>query len=108
MATIEQTGSSVSVRAERPVDFSSVKTRLRFDSSTLFQFFRLPQAAWLRLLVLFVALAGIKLALIVRLGKQLFEAHWRLTPHEPVWGDYLLFGFFVVICFVSLMRLQRH
>src|SRR5439155_20730535 len=68
----------------------------------------LPQAAWSRLLVLFVALTGAKLALIVSLGKRLFESHWRLTPHLPVWEDYLLFGFFVVVGFLSLMRLQRH
>jgi arylsulfatase A-like enzyme len=67
----------------------------------------LPEAVWSRLLVLFVALAGVKLALVVQLGKRLFEAHWRLTPHEPVWGDYVLFGFFVVIGFVSLLRLQQ-
>jgi Arylsulfatase A and related enzymes len=68
----------------------------------------LPQAVWSRLLVLFVALTGAKLALIVSLGKRLFESHWRLTPHLPVWEDYLLFGFFVVVGFLSLMRLQRH
>src|SRR6266850_5135439 len=67
----------------------------------------IPLNVWARLVVLFLALAGIKLGLIVLLGKQIFEAHWRVTPHEPVWGDYLLFGFFVMIGFVSLLRLQR-
>src|SRR5438445_9893290 len=61
-----------------------------------------------RLMVLFIALAGIKLALLLQLGKRLFEVHWRLTPHVPVWGDYVLFGVFVVVGFVSVMRLHRH
>jgi arylsulfatase A-like enzyme len=72
------------------------------------RFLSLPSGVWSRLLVLFVALAGIKVALVFSLGKKLFEAHWRLTPHEPVWGDYVLFGFFVVIGCASLLRLQRH
>jgi arylsulfatase A-like enzyme len=75
--------------------------------SMLCRFFRLPQAVWARLLVLFVALTGIKLALVAGLGKRLVDAHWRLTPHEPVWGDYVLFGFFVLVGFLSLLRLQR-
>jgi hypothetical protein len=72
------------------------------------KFLSLPIAARSRLLVLFVALAGVKVALILSLGKKLYETHWRLTPHEPVWGDYVLFGFFVLIGLVSLGRLQRH
>src|SRR5882724_7181004 len=71
------------------------------------RFLNLPLGIWSRFLVLFVALAGIKVALVVSLGKKLFETHWRLTPHEPVWGDYVLFGFFVVIGGASLLRLQR-
>jgi hypothetical protein len=70
-------------------------------------FLSLPSGVWSRLLVLFGALAGIKVALVVSLGKKLFETHWRLTPHEPVWGDYVSFGFFVVIGCASLLRLQR-
>jgi len=72
------------------------------------KFLGLSSAAGSRLLVLFVALAGIKLALIGKLGKKLFEAHWRLTAHLPVWGDYVLYGIFIVIGFASLLRLQRH
>ena len=72
------------------------------------RFLNLPLAVWSRLLVLFVALAGIKVALVVSFGKKLFETHWRLTPHEPVWGDYVLFGFFVLIGGASLLKLQRH
>jgi len=35
----------------------------------------IPLDVWARLVVLFLALAGIKLGLIVLLGKQIFEAH---------------------------------
>src|SRR3954452_20136818 len=72
------------------------------------KFLSLPIAARSRLLVLFVALAGVKVALILSLGKKLYETHWRLTPHEPAWGGYVLFGVFVLIGLVSLGRLQRH
>ncbi len=68
----------------------------------------LPTSAWARLLVLFAALAGIKGALLARMGQRLFEAHWRLSPHLPIWGDYVLFGFFIVIGFASLLQLHRH
>src|SRR4051794_11833060 len=71
-------------------------------------FLDLPSSVWSRLVVLLVALVGIKVALLGRLGKRPFEVHWRITPHTPVWGDYVLFGFFVVIGFASLMQLQRH
>src|SRR6267142_6369346 len=81
---------------------------LRSVGEMIFGFLRLPEAVWSRLLVLFVALAGVKLALVARLGKELFEAHWRLGGHERVWGDYVLFGFFVLVGYVSLLRLQRH
>jgi arylsulfatase A-like enzyme len=85
-------------------EFAETERALRLGVE---KFLGVPMVAWSRLLVLFLALVGIKLALIVRLGKQLFEAHWRLTPHEPVWGDYVLFGFFVAIGFLSVWRLQR-
>jgi hypothetical protein len=85
-------------------DFVETKSAWRVGAA---RFLNLPSGVWSRLLVLFVALAGIKVALVVSLGKKLFETHWRLTPHEPVWGDYVLFGFFVVIGGASLLRLQR-
>src|SRR5262245_38932665 len=66
----------------------------------------LPANVWARLIVLFLALAGIKAALLMRLGKNLFEVHWRVTEHLPVWGDYVWFGLFVGVGFLSLVRLQ--
>src|SRR5690349_7933921 len=71
-------------------------------------FLGLPSMVWSRLLVLFVGLTAIKLALLVGLGKRLFEVHWRLTPYLPVWGDSILFGLFVLIGFLTLLRLQQH
>src|ERR1051326_1326701 len=85
--------------------FCEAKPTLRGPDRT---FGGLSSAVWARLVVLFVALAGIKVALLVRLGKPLFDVHWRVTPHLPVWGDYILFGSFVVIGFISLIQLQRH
>jgi hypothetical protein len=85
-------------------DFIETKPSLRVGWA---EFLALPMAVRARLVVLFVALAGIKVALVVSLGKKLFETHWRLTPHEAVWGDYVLLGFFVVIGCASLLRLQR-
>lgn len=81
-----------------------IAAALRFATGS---FLNLSSALWARLLVLFVALAGIKMLLVAQLGKKLFETHWRMTPHVPVWGDYILLGFFVVIGFASLVRLQR-
>jgi hypothetical protein len=86
-------------------DFVETKSTWRVGVA---RFLNLPSGVWSRLLVLFVALSGIKAALVVSVGKKLFETHWRLAPHEPVWGDYVLFGFFVVIGGASLLRLQRH
>jgi len=67
----------------------------------------LPVNVWARLVVMFLALAGIKLALVIRLGKSLFEVHWRVMEHLPAWGDYVLFGLFVIVGCLTLVRLQR-
>ena len=38
----------------------------------------LPATAWSRILVLFLALAAIKIALLMGLGRHLGEIHWRV------------------------------
>ena len=63
---------------------------------------------WSRLLLLFLALAAIKLALVLRLGKHLFEIHWRVEETKVEAIDYLSFGFFVLIGSLTLARLARH
>lgn len=60
------------------------------------------------MLVLFIGLAGIKLALLLVLRKQLFEVHWRVQAPEIAWGDYVAFGVFVCLGVISLAELGRH
>src|SRR5439155_11773423 len=67
----------------------------------------LPAEAWSRVLALLLILALIKLALVVRLGKHLFETHWRVALPETIWGDYVAFGAFVCFGVVSLLGLAR-
>src|ERR1035438_4692050 len=45
----------------------------------------LPSAAWSRIVVLFLALASIKIALLVGLGRHLGEIHWRLAGSRTNW-----------------------
>jgi arylsulfatase A-like enzyme len=68
----------------------------------------LPSAAWARLLALFLALAGVKLALVFLLAKRLFDVHWRVAAVEPAWWDYTAFAVFVALGAFSLWRLGRH
>jgi hypothetical protein len=66
-------------------------------------------AAWSRILVLFLALASIKIALLVGLGRHLGEIHWRVGASRTTWchpevACYL----FVCLGVLSLWRLARH
>jgi hypothetical protein len=68
----------------------------------------LPKAAWIRLVILFVALAAIKVALLFSLDKHLFDSHWRVESPELQWGDYIAFGCFVALGVASLWKLGRY
>jgi arylsulfatase A-like enzyme len=67
----------------------------------------LPTAVWARVLALFLALAGIKIALVLVLAKRLFDVHWRIGATETTWWSYVAFGAFVALATVSLWKLGR-
>jgi len=88
---------------------SEARVFARFSSSLLGKFgdwLNIPGKVWARIIVLLLSLGLIKIALIVRLGKQLFETHWRVALAETNWGDYVLFGGFVFLGVLSLIKLD--
>jgi arylsulfatase A-like enzyme len=65
-------------------------------------------AAWSRILVLFLALAAIKIALLVGLGRHLGEIHWRVGSSRTTWCDpAVAFYMFVCLGVLSLFGLAR-
>lgn len=62
---------------------------------------------WSRLLVLFLALLGLKILLIAGQGKNLYEAHWRIGPTHVDWLNVGAFGAMVVFTGLALARLGR-
>src|SRR5688572_7853344 len=64
--------------------FSRLTSRLR-------AMFNLPPAALSRVTVVFFALALIKIALLVKSGKQLHEIHWRVGGYALGWSGYAVF-----------------
>ncbi|HVV70391.1 MAG TPA: hypothetical protein VHI52_02660, partial [Verrucomicrobiae bacterium] len=67
----------------------------------------LPARLWVRLLVLFGALAGIKVALLCRLGRELYQQHWRVTGVPHSWLNYVAFYSFVAIGVATLLVLAE-
>jgi len=67
----------------------------------------LPPAAWSRILVLFAALASLKVALLLGLRKHLCEIHWRIASPSRTWCNDVLFGLFVCLGVLSLLGLAR-
>src|SRR5947208_4379478 len=67
-----------------------------------------PAPLWRRLLLLFLLLSGVKLALLLTLGKHLFEIHWRVQATEISPLDYLSFAVFVLIGALILARLAHY
>jgi hypothetical protein len=67
--------------------------------------FRLPAAAQTRLWLLFFALAMIKVIIISRLSKHLYEIHWRVETPGFTWLNSIAFGTFTVLGAWSLVRL---
>ena len=67
----------------------------------------LPAAVSSRLLVLFVALASVKIALLVGLRRHLCEIHWRIAGPSPGWCNWVAFYVFVCLGVLSLLRLAR-
>src|SRR6266576_5625674 len=71
--------------------WAAVGARLSSRMRTLFH---LPLAAGSRILILLVALAFVKLALLASSGKHLHEIHWRVSSIPPGWLGYAaLFAF---------------
>src|SRR4051812_22994789 len=66
-----------------------------------------PGQLWPRLLILFFVLCAVKAALLLTLGKHLFEIHWRTQTTEIGWVDYLSFAGFVLIGTLTLARLAH-
>ena len=66
----------------------------------------LPAAAWSRILVLFIALASIKIALLVGLGRHLGEIHWRVGESRTAWcPPAIAYYLFVGLGVLSLLGL---
>ncbi|MGO8925449.1 MAG: LTA synthase family protein [Limisphaerales bacterium] len=65
-------------------------------------------AVWSRILVLFLALASIKTAILAGLGKHLGEIHWRVGAPRTTWCDPAV-AFYVFVCLgvLSLLGLAR-
>jgi hypothetical protein len=69
----------------------------------------IPATAWARILVLFFALAGIKIALLVRLGRHLSEIHWRVGSARATWcPPEIAFYLFIALGVLSLVRVANH
>jgi hypothetical protein len=68
---------------------------------------RLPSAAWTRILTLFFALAVIKLMLLLRLSRHLFEIHWRVADLELTGAGQAAFYLFVCLGVLSLVLLAN-
>ena len=68
----------------------------------------LAYAAWARILVLFLALASVKLALLVGLRKHIYDIHWRVASFPETWCNYAAFYLFVCLGVLSLLGLARH
>jgi hypothetical protein len=71
-------------------------------------FLGLPPRVWARVIVLFCALAAIKVALLLNLGRHLNEIHWRMVLPSPTWVNRVAFLGFVVLGVWSLLRLAQH
>src|ERR1035438_2788820 len=72
-------------------------------------FLALPPGVRARIVVLFCALAVIKIALLLSLGKHLNEIHWRVGASRATWCHPLVaFYLFVGLGVLSLARLARH
>src|ERR1035441_531067 len=67
----------------------------------------LPASAWRRILVLFCALAWLKIALLIELRKHLCEIHWRIASPPTTWCNYVAFGLFVCLGVMSLLGLAQ-
>ena len=85
--------------------WSSLATRLSGHAHPLF---KLPPAAASRMVIVFVALASIKLALLIGSGKHLHEIHWRVGRPPSGWSCYAALFAFVGIGVWSLVQLGRH
>ena len=78
-----------------------------FAKSGARRWMSLPKSAWSRVLALFLALAGIKIALVLLLAKRLFDVHWRVAAQETSWWSYVAFGVLVGLASLSLWKLGR-
>lgn len=67
----------------------------------------LPASAWRRILVLFCALAWLKIALLIELRKHLCEIHWRIASPPTTWCNYVAFGLLVWLGVMSLLGLAQ-
>lgn len=60
---------------------------------------------WLRVVLLFAGLAGLKLVLIGGLAQSLYETHWRYSGLRVTWVNQVAFYTFVVLGATGLIRL---
>jgi len=68
---------------------------------------RVTGPVWSRCLILLLALAAIKVALLIGQSESLYELHWRIGGMRPTWvNDFSLFAF-VILGGLSLVRLEK-
>src|SRR5262249_54676161 len=70
--------------------------------------FGLSLEAWSRIVVLFAALAILKLALLIELRKHLQETHWRIDVPPVTWVNYPAFYGLLVLGGLSLVQLGSY
>jgi hypothetical protein len=68
---------------------------------------RVPGAVWSRCLILLLALAAIKVVLIICQSESLYEMHWRVGGMRPTWINDFSFFALVVLGGLSLVRLEK-
>ena len=67
----------------------------------------LSPAVWTRGLLLFFALALLKLALVAEFGQHLYEIHWRVNGQPFSWVNYAALWSFFAFGILSLIALGR-
>jgi hypothetical protein len=69
--------------------------------------FGVPARFWTRLLLIWVALCGVKCGILLSLRKELFQVHWRIMQVPPNWVNFVAFGAFVLLVGLNLWVFAR-
>ncbi len=103
MSSNQPAGSALPRKS--PANFGTLKSDFGTVAVARGGFLQLPAKAWARIQVLFLALAIVKIFLLLGLRKHLFEIHWRVAAEEPTVVGTLAFYVFVMLGVYSLVEL---